>query len=397
MAKERVVLVDGTALIFRAFFAVPSTFRSSAGVPTNATYGFALMFRKILAGRAPTMGAVVFDAPGKTFRDERYPQYKAHRPRTPAELRAQFPWVRRVVEAHDFPTLSVEGFEADDVIGTLTKKAVAAGHEVLIVSGDKDFVQLVSDEVRLVDTMKDVTYDRELVRKKWGVLPEQFVDYLALVGDKVDNIPGVPGVGAKTAAALLSRFGDLEAILRSTDELRGRQRERLEAHADDARLSKALATIDVAVPEVAIGLGLDDLRVPPVDVRKVDALYRELEFFSLLSGDEARAQAEEGDFAVVGAAELDACLTDLGRDGVPVAVAPMVEGGVVGGTLVGVAFAAHAAGATVARYLPLGGESERGDGALPLLRRWAGDSGRPKLTHDLRDVRCVLASVGVAL
>lgn len=398
VAKQRVVLVDGTALIFRAFFAIPGTFQSSQGVPTNATYGFALMFRKILAGRAPTMGAVVFDAPGRTFRDERYPQYKAHRPRVPAELRAQIPWVRKVVEAHDFPTLSIEGFEADDVIGTLTKKAVAAGHEVFIVSGDKDFAQLVSDDVRMVDTMKDVTYDPELVRKKWGVPPEQFVDFLALVGDKADNIPGVPGIGAKTAKALLERFGDLETILGSTAELKGKQRERLEQHAEDARLSKALATIDVAVPDEVLGVTLEDLRVPPVDAAKVDALYRELEFFSLLSGDDAHAQAAEGDFAALTRDELGAFFEELGADGAPVAVVPLhTAAGPVRGALVGVALAQKDGAATVARYLPIGGEGSLGASALEIFDRWARDPDQPKVTHDLRDVRCALEGAGVTL
>ncbi|MCA9662433.1 MAG: DNA polymerase I, partial [Myxococcales bacterium] len=181
---ERIILVDGSSLIYRAFFAIPGNFTTSSGLHTNAIYGFATMFRKILAGRQPERGAVVFDPPGPTFRDAKYPQYKAQRPSMPGELREQLAWIDKVVEAHRFPLLRVPGYEADDVIGTLTKRAVAAGMEVQIISGDKDFAQLLSDHVVMIDTLQGVTYDPELARKKWGVPPAQFVDFLALMGDK---------------------------------------------------------------------------------------------------------------------------------------------------------------------------------------------------------------------
>src|SRR5690606_31883724 len=140
-----------------AFFAIPSNLHTAKGLHTNAIYGFALMFRKILAGKTPTMGAVVFDAPGRTFRDEKYPAYKAQRPKMAGELREQIPWIDRVVEVHDFPTVRVQGYEADDVIGTLTREALAAGHEVHIISADKDFAQLIGPDVRMIDTMRDIT------------------------------------------------------------------------------------------------------------------------------------------------------------------------------------------------------------------------------------------------
>ena len=216
MARERVVLVDGSALLYRAFFALPSSLATSAGVPTNATFGFAQMCRKVFAGKRPAYGAVIFDAPGGTFREERYPEYKAQRPSMPAELRAQLDDVDRVVRAFGLPNLRVSGYGADDVIATLTRDALEAGHEVHIVSGDKDFAQLVGDHVRLVDTMRDVTFDAELVRKKWGVPPAQMRDYQALVGDKIDNVPGVPGIGQKTAVTLLERFGTRFAMWRAT-------------------------------------------------------------------------------------------------------------------------------------------------------------------------------------
>jgi DNA polymerase-1 len=285
MMAERWVLIDGSALIYRAFHALPAQLRTAAGLPTNAVYGFALMFRKILAGRAPDRGAVVFDPPGPTFRAERYPAYKAQRPRMPEELRAQLASIDAVVAAHAFPALRVEGFEADDVIGTLTRRALEAGHEVHIIAPDKDFLQLIGPRVRMIDTMRDVTYDEEVVRKRRGVPPSQFVDLLALVGDKVDNIPGVPGIGQKGAAALLAEHGDLDTILAHVEALEGRAKRALEAHGDSARLSRELATIDQRVP---LTITDDALRVPPVDTARVNALYRELEFWSLLDSESAR-------------------------------------------------------------------------------------------------------------
>ncbi len=388
------MLVDGSALIFRAFFAIPSSFESSAGIPTNATYGFALMFRRILAGRTPKYGAVIFDAPGKTFRDKKYPKYKSHRPPMQYELRQQVPWIKKVVEAHDFPTLTIEGYEADDVIGTYTRLAVEAGHEVYIVSGDKDFAQLIGPRVRMLDTMKDVTYDAELVRKKWGVPPELFVDYLALIGDKVDNIPGIPGVGPKTAKKLLEAYSDLEGVLSNTDKLKGKQKERVENHADDARLSKELATIDQEVPMDVLGKELEDLIIPPVDSSKVDALYRELEFFSLLSGSDATEHANDGDFEALTNEDAKAYFEALGADGSAVAIMPLHDtDSPIHGQVVGVAFSSVADEGKVARYAAVAGEGALDDASLSAMRAWAADPSRPKVTQDLGDVLTVLLRI----
>ncbi len=382
MARQRVVLIDGSSLIFRAFFAIPGSFSTASGLPTNATYGFALMFRKIMAGRTPTYGACIFDAPGATFRDALYPAYKAQRPSMASEMRVQLPWIDKVVDAHDFPTLRVPGYEADDVIGTLTRQATEAGHEVRLITGDKDFCQLINPDVRMIDTMRDITYDEELVRKKHGVPPERFVDYLALVGDKVDNIPGVPGIGAKTAASLLERFGTLEGVLAHTGELKGKQRENLESHAEDARLSYRLATIDQHVP---LDVTLADLVLKPVQVGKVDALYRELEFFSLLSADAGStpvSAASDGDFAALrDAVSVSGFLDDLGAS--PVAVMPLYDPpSHAQGALAGVAIAVNA---EYARYVPFG-EATRGP-----LAAWLGDPARPKVLHDTRDATHLLA------
>ncbi len=381
---ERWVLIDGSSLIYRAFHARPSNLSTASGLHTNAIYGFALMFRKILSGRAPERGAVVFDAPGPTFRKARFPDYKAQRPRMPGELREQLPHIDAVVAAHDFPRLAIEGFEADDVIGTLTRRALELGHEVHIVSPDKDFAQLIGPRVRMIDTMRDVTYDEELVRKKWGVRPPRFVDLLALIGDKVDNIPGVPGIGAKGAAELLAKYGDLDGILAHVGELKGRARKALEEHRDGALLSRELATIDQAVP-----LAIDDeaLRIPAVDRARVNALYRSLEFFSLLDAEDAPAGAGEeapaAHVTLASSAELDAFLAG----GAPVAVFPIFEAeSPVEGAWVGTALARAG---EPPHYLPV-------VTADATLAAWLA-SDAPKVFHDVRDAFTLFARHGIAL
>ncbi len=286
MAKDRVVLIDGSSLIFRAFFAIPGSFTTQEGLHTNAIYGFALMFRKILKGKMPKFGAMVFDAPGKTFRDIKYPEYKSHRPRMHPDLKEQLPWIDKLVLAHDFPVIRTPGVEADDVIGTLTKQALDAGHEVWIISSDKDFAQLIGPDVRMIDTMRDITYDVELVKKKWGVPTHQFIDYLALLGDKADNIPGVPGIGAKGAAQLLEKFSTLEILLESTDQLKGRQQKNLVEFREQAIMSQELATIKC---DVELEKSIDDLCIVPPDEEKVNAVYKELEFNSLLGNKAAKS------------------------------------------------------------------------------------------------------------
>ncbi|TPV95749.1 MAG: DNA polymerase I [Myxococcales bacterium FL481] len=312
VAAERIIIIDGSAVLYRAYFAIPGQLSTAAGLHTNAIFGFASSFRKLLAGRTPEYGVVVFDAPGPTFREEKYPAYKAHRPSMPDELREQLEWIDRVVEANAFPLLRVPGYEADDVIGTISRWAVEGGIEVRIVSGDKDFAQLISDEhnVRMLDTLRDITYDVELVRKKWGVLPHQFVDWLAMVGDKSDNIPGVPGIGAKGAAKLLADYGDLDGVLANAEGLRGRQRSAMLEFADQARLSRDLATIETSVP---LEVSLEDLRLVLPEPSRLNELYKELEFYSLLAEQDRDdgLETSSGDYVIVREADQ---IAQIGRD-----------------------------------------------------------------------------------
>ena len=286
----RLVLVDGTGLIYRAYFALPSNLATKEGLHTNAILGFSTMFNKLLQRRSVEFGAVVFDPPGGSFRQQEYSEYKAQRDKAPDDLIEQLPWIDKVVEAYRFPILRVPGFEADDVIGTLAERARQAGHEVLIISSDKDFAQLIGEQVKMWETIRDVVYDRELVQKKWGVFPEKFIDYLALIGDKVDNIPGVPGIGAKGAQQLLDQYGNLQTMLEA--DVPGKNGKLLKEYKEQALLSQRLATIQTNVP---LALELEDLRLNPPDPAVLNELHRSLEFYSLLK-DGARsadAAAEE--------------------------------------------------------------------------------------------------------
>ena len=389
---DRVVLVDGTAIIYRAWFALPKNLRTSFGLTTNAVFGFATMFRKLFAGRTPVMGAVVFDAPGKTFRDEKFPEYKAQRPRMDDDLRAQLPWIDKVTRVWGFPILRVPGYEADDVIGTLAREAAARGAEVHIVSGDKDFCQLIDDQIRMLDTIRDITYDSELVRKKWGITPDRFVDLLALMGDSVDNIPGVPGIGKKGAAGLLERFGDLTTILASTDQLKGRQQANLREFADQARLSRELATIDQQVP---LDVTLDDLILPPIDQAAVNALFLELEFYSLIDEADKDALAEEGDYGTVGIVEGAKHTVEwLASGDAPVAVHPVfdVEDN-PWSDLVGLAVTREPG---TGWFFPLKGPGDAlGDAGLSVLKPWLESPACPKVAYDWKRLWVGLMRAGV--
>ena len=271
-------LVDGSSYLYRAFFALPPL-TTSQGVPTGAVLGVLNMLNKLLKEEDPELVAVVLDAPGRTFRDELFEQYKAHRPPMPDDLRAQIAPLIEAIPALGLPMLRIEGVEADDVIGTLATRAAGAGLEVVISTGDKDMAQLVEDRVTLVNTMFDTKLDRAGVKAKFDVLPEQIVDYLALVGDSSDNIPGVPKVGPKTAAKWLGEFGSAEALVARAGDIAGKVGESLRENLATLELSRKLATIrrDLDLPQAP-----NDLRRSPPDVAALTTLYQRLELNSLL-------------------------------------------------------------------------------------------------------------------
>ena len=272
------VLVDGSSWLHRAFNALPAL-STKAGEPTGALYGVLNMLRKLLADYRPDYLAVVFDAPGKTFRHAMFADYKAHRPPLDPQLVQQIEPLHACVRALGLPLLQVSGVEADDVIGTLTRQATARGLPVLIVSGDKDLTQLVDDRVRMLDTMKNVVTDVAGVEQKFGVSPALIVDWLALVGDSSDNIPGVPGVGPVTAAKWLREYGSLDNLVANAAAISGKIGDKLRAGLAQLPLSRQLATLDC---NVSLPLAFEDLRPAPPDAAALRALYERYEFRSWL-------------------------------------------------------------------------------------------------------------------
>ena len=297
---KQLVLVDGSSYLYRAFHAMPNL-ANSRGESTGAVYGIVNMLRRLMREYDTPYLAVVFDAPGKTFRDRLYSAYKANRPPMPDELRSQIDKVHAVIRALGLPLLSVPDVEADDVIGTLARAATAYGMETLIVSGDKDLAQLVDTKVRMCDSMKDVVYDAEGVEAKFGVPPERIVDFLALVGDTSDNIPGVPKVGPKTAVRWLKEYGSLDQLVAQADGVPGKVGENLRASLDQLPLSHQLATVkcDVALEEQP-----DDLKIGTPDEDALRQLYAELEFKTWLADLGGLNEVDEGDGAATAQYEI---------------------------------------------------------------------------------------------
>jgi DNA polymerase-1 len=294
----RLYLVDGSGYIFRAYHALPPLTRKSDGLPIGAVSGFCNMLWKFLNDmknepEAPTHLAVVFDASEKTFRNDLYPQYKAHRPPAPEDLVPQFPLVREATRAFGVPCLELSGYEADDIIASYACKATELGGEVVIVSSDKDLMQLVGDKVSMLDTMKNVRIGREQVFEKFGVGPEKVVDVQALCGDSVDNVPGAPGIGVKTAALLINEYGDLDTLLERASEIKqDKRRQTLIDFADQVRLSRELVrlTCDAPLPEP-----IDELKLAPPDGPTLAAFLELMEFRSLarrVEGQPAAAASE---------------------------------------------------------------------------------------------------------
>jgi DNA polymerase-1 len=283
MTARKLLLVDGSSYLYRAFHALPPL-SSSKGEPTGAVLGVLNMLNKLIKEESPERIAVVFDASGRTFRDELFDQYKAHRAPMPDDLRAQLPPLLEAVTALGLPLLRVAGVEADDVIGTLALRGAESGFEVLISTGDKDMAQLVGPRISLVNTMSNTRLDRAGVKAKFDVFPEQIIDYLALVGDSSDNIPGINGVGPKTAAKWLNQYLTLDALIAHAAEISGKVGENLRNELPALELSRKLATIDTAV---ALEVGPDDLVGEVPDLARLRELYTRLELRALLKSLES--------------------------------------------------------------------------------------------------------------
>ncbi|MEH6826287.1 MAG: DNA polymerase I [Motiliproteus sp.] len=305
-STKPLILVDGSSYLYRAFFASQQAdLRTSAGFPSGAIRVVTSMLRKMIKDYPGSPVVVVFDAKGKTFRDDIYPEYKAQRPSMPDDLRLQIEPIHNIVRALGLPLIAVAGVEADDVIGTLAVQASAAQRDTLISTGDKDMAQLVSDHVTLINTMNDTRMDRDGVIEKFGIAPELIIDLLALMGDKVDNIPGVPGVGEKSALGLLQGIGSISELYANLDKIavlgfRGAKTmaKKLEENRANADLSYLLATIKT---DVELELGIDDFIAPQPDTEALTALFTEFEFrgwIAELNPDSAALPITEGDAAM---------------------------------------------------------------------------------------------------
>jgi DNA polymerase I len=407
VARETLLLVDGHNLVYRAFHAMPAL-SNSRGEMTNAAYGFTSMLFKALNDTAPTYAIAAFDLPGPTFRHERVAEYKAQRVRAPDELRAQFPWAREVVLALGIPIIEVPRYEADDVIGTLAQKAEAAGLDVIILTGDLDVLQLVTEHIRVFASRRGLSdtiiYDVAKVRERYGFEPPLVVDFKALQGDPSDNIPGVPGIGEKTAMSLVQQYGPLENVLDAVPTMPpGRVQRALESHMDQARLSKWTATIKV---DLDIDLPLEDARLFHYDEAEVRELFDRLEFRSLLPRLPGRAVAEDvapatspatpdappGELQIPGtdveividSRQADDAVERI-RSAGAMSIRTVIDGNPRTGYLIGVAFAPK--GEDVAYYMPVwhaGLERNADAAAVAALEALLVDSTIPKRGYDLK-------------
>ncbi len=401
MAK--LVIIDGSSYFFRAFFAIRQL-SNSKGFPTNAIFGFINMLLKVLDTEKPTKLAIAFDAGRATFRKEMYAEYKANREAAPDDLKVQIPRILEAVDLFRIFRIQKDGFEADDLIATLAKKATEEGYAVDIISGDKDLMQLVSDNVTLYDTMNDKRYDAVAVEEKHGVKPEQMVDLLALMGDSSDNIPGVSGIGKKTAAELLQAHGSLDGIYSHLDAITKKKcRETLEQEKDMAYLSKELATLKA---DVDVKLGWQDLDYKGPNTEGLRSFFQEMEFQNLLKrfGLEASTKSfDRGKYlAVVDPSQLDEVLGELKRAPLVAVDTETTSLDTREAKLVGVSLAGKAG---KAYYIPVGHTvaGEEADGQIPLeevkkrLGPFLADSTIPKVGQNVKYDLEILQRAGMPL
>lgn len=404
--NKLLVLVDGSSYLYRAFHAMPAL-TNSKGEPTGAIYGVTNMLRRLLNDYDPAHVAVVFDAKGKTFRDEIYPEYKAHRPPMPDELRRQIEPIHTIVRAMGLPLLIIDGVEADDVIGTLTKQAKEQGMEVLVSTGDKDMAQLVNDHVTLVNTMTETVMDADGVVEKFGIPPERIIDYLALIGDTVDNVPGVPKVGPKTAVKWLEKYGSLDGVMQHADDIKGKVGDNLRESLEQLPLSRELVTIKC---DVEMALKPLELEREAPDTDSLRKLYSELEFRTwlaeLLGGDSAeadrqQAQAAQSDYeTVLDWARFDVWLEKLKAAELFAFDTETTSLNYMDARIVGVSFATESGAAAyvpVAHSYPGAPEQLPREEVLAKLKPLLEDEKVLKVGQNLKYDMSVLANHGIAL
>ena len=364
---RKVILIDGHSLAFRAFFALPDTLVTSSGQITNAVYGFTAMLIKLWADERPNAVVVCFDKGAPQFRLDRYAEYKAGRAETPDTFRQQLPLIREVLKSLRIPTVELEGYEADDLLATLTKRLRQEGNEVLIVTGDRDILQLVADKVSVIMTRRGISdvirYDDAMVLERYGVTPVQWTDFVALKGESSDNLPGVPGVGDKTAAQLINKYGDIEQVIAHADELTPKLRDSIKERTNQVRINKELGRL---LDDVPLDIDPADIRLEPWDDEEVRKLFTALEFRTLHERLKelkihSPAAAPALDLTMISELPSEAAL----RQGEAVAFAWSTE------------WLALCDGPGEARILPFSLAMERLDGFLK-------DPNRKKIAHDAK-------------
>jgi DNA polymerase-1 len=395
-SKPVIYLLDASSYIHRAFHAIRGL-TTSDGVPTNAVYGFTTMVLKVLREEKPRYLAVVYDAKGPTFRHEMYPTYKANRPPLDPGLKTQFPLVRQVVTALEMPAVEIEGYEADDLMASLAVQAREKGFEVVLVSGDKDLFQLVGPGVTIWDTMKDLRMGPEEVTEKLGITPEQVVDYMALTGDSSDNVPGVPGVGPKTAAKLIAEHGSLEAVLDAAAGMKkSKMRDNLLQYRDQALLSRKLVRLALDAP---VEFRPSVFKVQEPDPAVLTPVLARLEFSKLMSEFAAPAAADDAEYGkITDPAKLEAFLKAAQKRGRLSVDTETTSLDVMQAELVGVSLC-YEAGKAV--YVPMGHKLKQGQSqadraaVIKVLTPYLADAKLPKIGQNLKYDLSVLKRAGL--
>jgi DNA polymerase-1 len=396
--KPTLYLIDGSNYVFRAFYAIRDL-SNSKGFPTNAIYGFTTMLMRLLREQKPDYIAIAFDVKGPTFRHDAFDQYKATRKATPDALIPQIPYIKDIVRGFSIPVLEQQGIEADDVIGTLAKRYAGKGMNIVMVSGDKDLMQLVTDDVIMIDTMKDKIYDVAAVKERFGVEPERVVEILGLMGDASDNIPGVPGIGPKNALRLIEEYGTIEEIIRNVDRLKNaKAKQSIREYTDQARMSRDLAIIRT---DADFDIDLEACRYIGPNPEILKDLFQEFEFSSLIQDLKIREEALEGHYSMIHDPDVLAALAEK-LQGIEAFALEMIAStdGPLRADLIGLALCT---GAGEAVYIPIGHDYY---GAPPQLRETevltalapvlSGEKIK-KHGHDLKNMTLMLARRGVEL
>jgi len=396
--KKTIYLVDGTSYIHRAYHAIRNL-SNSQGLPTNAIFGFTRMLMKLLDDKSPEYGAVTFDVKGPTFRHKIFKDYKATRPPMPEDMAVQIPYIKQVVHGLNVVVLEKQGYEADDIIGTIARLGQDQGFNVVIVSGDKDFRQILSGNTVMWDSMNDKLTDSSTIRRDYGIEPEQIIQVMALSGDTSDNIPGIPGVGEKTAISLIQQFGSMEHIFEHTDQITGPSlRSKLEQFKELAYLSEKLVTINRAVP---LDITLDDLRLKSPQKERLAEIFRELEFKSLVDRFSEHAELSKKDYRLIlKIEELESLTESIRKKGLFCLDTETTSKNALNAELIGISFCLEPG---TAYYVPLG-HIQRGTGpqvdideALTLLKGILSDDRVKKIGQNIKYDAEVLLRYGINL